>query len=160
MITFPNIFGLVMAYLLGSIPSAVWIGLYFHNVDVREYGSGNAGATNTFRVIGKKAGFIVLLMDVLKGWLSVNIAHLSSYEIGSTQFVNLQLVLGVGALIGHIFPVYAGFRGGKGIATLLGIMLAVHPFAALLSIAVFLIVFPLFWIRISRFNDCSNFIFL
>lgn len=140
MITWFNVIGLLIAYLVGSIPSAVWIGKYFYGIDVREYGSGNAGATNTFRVLGKKAGIPVLLIDVFKGWLAVNMAYLTDYRIGSVQFVNFQLVLGVAALLGHIFPVYAGFRGGKGIATLLGIILAVHPQAALLSIAVFIAV--------------------
>jgi acyl phosphate:glycerol-3-phosphate acyltransferase len=140
MITWFNVIGLLIAYLVGSIPSAVWIGKYFYGVDVREYGSGNAGATNTFRVLGKRAGIPVLLIDVFKGWLSVNMAYLTDYRIGSVEFVNFQLVLGVAALLGHIFPVYAGFRGGKGIATLLGIIIAVHPQAALLSIGVFIAV--------------------
>lgn len=140
MITWFNVVGLLIAYLVGSVPSAVWIGKYFYGIDVREYGSGNAGATNTFRVLGKKAGIPVLLIDVFKGWLAVNMAYLTDYRVGSVQFVNFQLVLGVAALLGHIFPVYVGFRGGKGIATLLGIILAVHPQAALLSIAVFIAV--------------------
>jgi glycerol-3-phosphate acyltransferase PlsY len=140
MTTFFHVIGLVIAYLVGSIPSSVWIGRYFYGIDVREYGSGNAGATNTFRVLGKKAGIPVLLIDVFKGWISVNMAYLTDYRPGSEPFVNFQLVLGIAALLGHIFPVYAGFRGGKGIATLLGIILAVHPMAALISIAVFLVV--------------------
>jgi len=135
---------LIAAYLLGSIPSSVWIGKYFYGIDVREYGSGNAGATNTFRVLGKKAGIPVLIIDVLKGWLSVNIAYLSNYKPGSESFVNFELVLGIAALIGHIFPIYVGFRGGKGIATLLGILLALHIQAALVSMSVFLIVLLLF----------------
>ncbi len=141
MISIPNIVGVLIAYLLGSVATAVWIGQYFYGVDVREYGSGNAGATNTFRVIGKKAGIAVLIIDALKGWLGVGIAWLGTYKPGTEQFVNFQLVLGIGALVGHIFPLYAGFRGGKGIATLLGIVLAVHPWAALWCIGVFLIVF-------------------
>src|SRR5687768_13215686 len=126
-----NIGGLLFAYLLGSIPSAVWIGKRFYGIDVREFGSGNAGATNTFRVLGKKAGIPVLLIDIFKGWLAVQLAYLSSYRIDSVEFVNLELVLGIAALIGHIFPVYVGFRGGKGIATLLGVVIGVHPYAAL-----------------------------
>lgn len=140
MSTLFHIIGLVIAYLLGSIPSAVWIGKFFYGTDVREYGSGNAGATNTFRVLGKRAGIPVLLIDIFKGWLSVNMAYLTDYRPGSEQFVNFQLVLGIAALLGHIFPIYVGFRGGKGIATLLGIILAVHPLAALISIAVFIVV--------------------
>ena len=135
---------LITAYLLGSIPSSVWIGKYFYGIDVREYGSGNAGATNTFRVLGKKAGIPVLIIDVLKGWLSVNIAYQSNYKVGSDQFVNFELVLGIAALIGHISPIYVGFRGGKGIATLLGILLALHLQAALVSMVIFLIVLLVF----------------
>lgn len=140
MLTTTNILLLLSAYLLGSIPSAVWIGKYFYSIDVREYGSGNAGATNVFRVLGKKAGIPVLLMDVLKGFLAVNLALLSHNTVGSYQFINLQLVLGIASLVGHIFPIFASFRGGKGIATLLGIILAVLPFAALISMGIFIIV--------------------
>lgn len=141
MINIDNILALLGAYLLGSIPTAVWVGKYFYQIDVREYGSGNAGATNVFRVLGKKAGIPVLLIDVLKGFLAIEIAYLSKYFVGSNQFINLQLVLGIASLVGHIFPVFASFRGGKGIATLLGIIIAVYPSAALISIIIFLIVF-------------------
>jgi glycerol-3-phosphate acyltransferase PlsY len=131
---------LLGAYLLGSIPTAVWIGKYFYRIDVREYGSGNAGATNTFRVLGKKAGIPVLLIDVLKGFVAVSLAYFSNYIPHSYQFINLQLVLGIASLIGHIFPIFASFRGGKGIATLLGIVLAVHLYAALITMGIFVIV--------------------
>jgi glycerol-3-phosphate acyltransferase PlsY len=132
---------LIIAYLIGSIPSAVWIGKLFYGVDVREYGSGNAGATNTFRVLGKRAGFPVMIIDILKGVAAVQLPYLSDLPPSSVQFVNLQLALGVASLFGHIFPLFAAFKGGKGIATLLGIILAVHPYAALVSIGVFGIVF-------------------
>ena len=96
---------IILAYLIGSIPTAVWIGKTFYNIDVREFGSGNAGATNTFRVLGKKAGIPVLIIDILKGAGAVSLAFLSSYTFESDQFVNLQLGLGIAALVGHIFPV-------------------------------------------------------
>lgn len=133
---------LITAYLLGSIPSAVWVGKTFHGIDVREHGSGNAGATNTFRVLGKKAGIPVLLLDVLKGAIAINLVWLqTSFSFDEiTPITNLKLAFGFCAVVGHIFPVFAGFRGGKGIATLLGIVLAVHPPAALCSLAIFLIV--------------------
>lgn len=133
---------LFVAYLLGSVPSAVWVGKTFHGIDVREHGSGNAGATNTFRVLGKKAGIPVLLLDVLKGVIAVNLVWFqNSYGIDDlTPFTNLKLAFGFCAVVGHIFPIFAGFRGGKGIATLLGIVLAVHPPAALCSLGLFLIV--------------------
>ncbi|MFT6441383.1 MAG: glycerol-3-phosphate acyltransferase PlsY [Salibacteraceae bacterium] len=139
-----EILGLLIAYLLGSIPTAVWVGRIFYGKDVREFGSGNAGATNTFRVLGKKAGIPVLLFDILKGSIAVYLAcYFVDYQEGTSDFVNYQLVLGIGVLIGHIFPVYVGFRGGKGIATLLGIMIAIHPQAAFSCIGIFLAVFLL-----------------
>jgi acyl phosphate:glycerol-3-phosphate acyltransferase len=129
-----------IAYLLGSIPTSVWIGKAFYNIDVREFGSGNAGATNTFRVLGKKAGVPVLIIDILKGTAAVALAYLSSYEIQSSEFINLQIGLGIAALIGHIFPVFAGFRGGKGVATILGVVICILPLACSISLSIFLIV--------------------
>jgi glycerol-3-phosphate acyltransferase PlsY len=142
MITPENILYLLIAYLMGSIPTSVWIGQYFYNIDVREFGSGNSGATNTFRVLGYKAGIPVLIIDVLKGWTSVKLADIiSGFPAGSEQLVNLELVFAVAALMGHVFPVYVGFRGGKGVATLLGIVLALNTTAALISLGVFIVVF-------------------
>lgn len=125
---------------MGSIPSAVWIGQLMYGVDVREYGSGNAGATNTFRVLGKKAGWPVLITDILKGLLAVKLVWLSGkYLPGTQQFINFELTLAIAALLGHIFPIFAGFRGGKGVATLLGILIAVHSGAALICAGIFII---------------------
>jgi acyl phosphate:glycerol-3-phosphate acyltransferase len=134
----------LFAYLLGSIPSAVWIGKHFYNIDVREHGSGNAGATNTLRVLGKKAGIPVLIIDALKGYVAVMLASYSTYMPATTSYINFQLVLGTSALLGHIFPVFASFRGGKGIATLLGVTIAISPIASAISIVVFLLVFVSF----------------
>lgn len=133
---------LITAYLLGSLPAAVWVGKRFYGIDVREHGSGNAGATNTFRVLGKKAGIPVLLLDVLKGFLAVSLVWLQDdySSLAHTPFTNLKLSFGFGAVLGHIFPIFAGFRGGKGIATLLGIVLAVHPPAALCSLGLFVLI--------------------
>ena len=131
---------IILAYLIGSIPTAVWIGKFFYNIDVREFGSGNAGATNTFRVLGKKAGIPVLIIDILKGSLAVSAAFLSTYDFVSDEFINLQLVLGIAALVGHIFPIFAGFRGGKGVATILGIVICILPLSCCLSLLVFIIV--------------------
>ncbi|MGN0001873.1 MAG: glycerol-3-phosphate 1-O-acyltransferase PlsY [Sphingobacterium composti] len=138
------LFGVVvLAYLFGSIPTAVWFGQAFYGVDVREYGSGNAGATNTFRVLGKKAGIIVMLVDIFKGWTATNLPYLLDSEIVGTSdsihFVNFQLALGVIAVLGHLFPVFAGFRGGKGVATLFGMVIAIQPLAALCCVTVFLL---------------------
>jgi len=131
---------IILAYLIGSIPTAVWIGKAFYNIDVREFGSGNAGATNTFRVLGQNAGIPVLIIDILKGALAVSLAFLSAYIFESDEFVNLQLALGIAALVGHIFPVFAGFRGGKGVATILGIVMCILPLSCCVSLLVFLIV--------------------
>lgn len=140
MISFSNLSLLIIAYMLGSVPSAVWIGRLFYGIDVREYGSGNAGATNTFRVLGKKAGLPVLFLDIFKGFFAVKLAWLTGiYLPGTQQFINLELSLGLAALIGHIFPLFAGFRGGKGVATLLGILCAVHFDAALICMAAFIV---------------------
>lgn len=132
----------VLAYLLGSIPSAVWIGKRFHNIDVREHGSGNAGTTNTIRVLGWVTGIPVLLIDLAKGWLAAMLPvffHLA--DPGSALMTNLQLITGIVAIIGHVLPVFAGFRGGKGVATVFGVFLALQPLLTLCVIAVFLVVF-------------------
>ena len=129
---------IVFAYLIGSIPSALWYGKRFYKIDVREFGSGNAGATNTFRVLGKKAGTVVLVCDILKGSLAVLLAYLSDFGMSSNQFVNLQLALGVSAVVGHVFPIFAGFRGGKGVATILGVVVCLTPIASSLGLIVFL----------------------
>lgn len=134
----PSIFLIVCAYLLGSIPTSVWIGKWFYNLDIREHGSGNAGTTNTFRVLGTTPGIVVFIVDILKGWLAVKtivLAH--QFAPDTAKYVNFQLLLGGLAVLGHIFPIYAGFKGGKGVATLLGVVLAIHPFAALIAAGVF-----------------------
>ena len=147
MINAEHILFLLLAYLTGSFPSAVWVGKTFYNKDVREYGSGNAGATNTFRVLGKRAGIPVLLMDVFKGWISVNYIIFVSNgcnpftEVVSASQFEVQLAFGIAAVLGHLFPIYTGFRGGKGVATLLGLLIGLNPLAALASMFVFIIVF-------------------
>ena len=144
MITIYSITALIVAYLFGSIPTAVWIGQAFFNIDVREYGSGNAGATNTFRVLGKKAGIPVMLIDILKGWTATNLAYFigvsTTGNYHSIAFINYELALGIAAVMGHLFPVFAGFRGGKGIATLFGMVLAVNLDAALFCVSVFIVI--------------------
>jgi acyl phosphate:glycerol-3-phosphate acyltransferase len=131
----------VLAYLLGSIPSAVWIGKRFHNIDVREHGSGNAGTTNTIRVLGWATGIPVLLIDIAKGWLAAMMPvffHLT--DSGTALMTNLQMMTGIIAIIGHIFPVFAGFRGGKGVATVFGVFLALQTLLTLCCMGVFLTV--------------------
>ena len=131
---------LLAAYLLGSIPNAVWIGRLFFNTDVRNHGSKNAGSTNTLRVLGYKAGIPVLLLDILKGFLAVKMIYLTFYYIPATgEYINFQLLLGLAVIIGHIFPVFANFRGGKGVATLIGVIMAIDPISMLICIGVFMI---------------------
>ena len=142
MLTTETLLFILLAYLTGAFPSAVWIGKTFYKIDVREFGSGNAGATNTFRVLGKKAGFPVLIMDIFKGWICVNyILFLTNIPQSAEAVFETQLAFGIAAVIGHLFPIYTGFRGGKGIATLLGLLIGLHAVAALYSILVFVIVF-------------------
>jgi glycerol-3-phosphate acyltransferase PlsY len=131
---------LIGAYLLGSIPSAVWIGKAFYGIDVRRHGSKNAGASNTFRVLGIKAGIPVLLIDALKGTAACSLAYLLDGIIPEThEFINCQFILGVAAVMGHVFPIFAGFKGGKGVATITGIVLAIAPIPTLFAMAIFVI---------------------
>lgn len=162
MISIYSISALIAAYLLGSIPTAVWLGQAFYGVDVREYGSGNAGATNTFRVLGKKPGIVVMTIDILKGFTATKLAYLIGLSVTgpkySAQFVNYELALGVIAVMGHLFPIFAGFRGGKGVATLFGMVLAVNPWAALLCVSVFITVL-LISKYVSLSSICAGFAF-
>jgi glycerol-3-phosphate acyltransferase PlsY len=130
------IFNTIFAYLAGSVPTAVWYGKIFHGIDVRQHGSGNAGATNSLRTLGKKAGIIVLIVDFLKGFLAVKAASLLSTETHSI----LPLIMGLAVIIGHIFPIFAQFRGGKGVATAMGVLVATFPWAALGCVLTFMIV--------------------
>lgn len=132
--------GITGAYLLGSIPSSVWIGKTFYGVDVRKHGSGNAGATNTLRILGKKAGISVLLIDFLKGFSAGCIMFAQSQIDSSTPlFRNIQMLFGIFVILGHIYPVFAGFKGGKGIATLLGVTVSISWKVSLLCILVFIV---------------------
>lgn len=127
------IFLFVAAYLLGSIPSGVWIGKLFFQKDIRQFGSGNSGTTNTFRVLGKKAGIIVLAMDILKGTLATSLPM-----IFHVTTIN-PLWFGVGAILGHTFPLFAGFKGGKAVATSAGMLLAYQPLFFLYSAGIFVL---------------------
>jgi glycerol-3-phosphate acyltransferase PlsY len=131
----------ILAYLLGSIATSVWIGKIFHGTDVREHGSGNAGATNVIRVLGWKTGIPVLLIDVAKGWFAAYLPvlfHLA--EPNSGIETSLQILTGLTAIIGHVFPILAGFRGGKGVASTVGVLTALHPLLTLLCLVIFLVI--------------------
>ena len=135
------IFWGIITYVIGSIPSSVWIGKSYFGKDVRDYGSGNAGATNTFRVLGTQAGIVVLLLDILKGVTAASlILYIPSVSHGTDQYVNLQLLFGVLAVVGHIFPVFENFNGGKGIATLFGMLIGIHYLLAVACVALFVVV--------------------
>ena len=144
----------VLAYLIGSIPSAVWVGRIFYGVDVRDHGSGNAGATNVIRVLGYKAGIPVLLFDVFKGWLAVQIASWIGVPGFSTDQVEyVRIMLAFAAVLGHVFPVFAGFKGGKGVGTIAGAGIALYPLAVLIVLGVFIIV-----LTVSRYVSLSSII--
>ncbi|MBL7838245.1 MAG: glycerol-3-phosphate 1-O-acyltransferase PlsY, partial [Bacteroidetes bacterium] len=135
------ILGIIISYLIGSMPTALWVGKAFYGVDIREHGSGNSGATNTFRVLGKKAGIAVLLIDIIKGLTAASLVrYLNFVELGTVRFVNLQLLFGLSSVLGHIFPIYCGFKGGKGIATLLGMVIGIHYLSALACIGLFVVI--------------------
>jgi len=136
------IVSVLLAYLLGSIPTSVWVGKAFHGVDVREHGSGNAGATNAIRVLGWKTGVPVLVIDIIKGLLAAMLPlffHLASK--GTAAMTNVQIITGLTAIIGHMFPVFAGFRGGKGVATAAGVLIALHPALSMVCLGIFALVF-------------------
>ena len=142
------VLALLLAYLLGSIPTALWVGRRFFNLpDIREHGSGNAGATNTFRVLGPKAGTFVLLVDALKGFAASYFLPnllLAYHLIQPESLLYFRLGCGVLAIVGHIYPVFAQFRGGKGVATVLGMMLGVAPAAVGVCLLVFIVMLAAF----------------
>ncbi|RZK22142.1 MAG: glycerol-3-phosphate 1-O-acyltransferase [Hymenobacter sp.] len=146
---------LLAAYVLGSIPTALWVGRWFFQLaDIREHGSGNAGATNTFRVLGKKAGTFVLLFDAFKGFAAAHFLPnwlLSQQVIAPEHLFYFRLACGVLAVVGHIYPVLAQFRGGKGVATILGMMLAIAPATVGVALLVFLAV-----LGTTRFVSASS----
>jgi glycerol-3-phosphate acyltransferase PlsY len=143
---------IILAYLIGSIPTSVWISRSLFKIDIRDYGSGNAGATNTFRVLGSKWGTAVMLIDLVKGLIAVKLAFiLPFYAENDFARTNFQIGLGLAAVLGHIFPIWAEFRGGKGVATLLGLVMGISPLSALSCLAVFLLV-----LYLTRFVSLSS----
>jgi len=134
-------FLIIIAYLIGSIPTALLISNKFFGIDIREYGSGNMGATNAFRILGPKYGTIIMILDILKGMLAVSLFYFLPYYLSNElERTNFMMALGLSAVMGHIFPIFANFKGGKGVATLLGMLIAVQPIVAVCCVVVFLIV--------------------
>ena len=142
----------ILAYLIGSIPTSVWVSKSIFKFDIRDYGSGNAGATNSFRVLGPKWGSFVMLIDVLKGVVATSLYILIPYYLNNELArTNFMIILGLAAVVGHIFPLWAQFRGGKGVATILGMALAIQPAVALLCLVVFA-----FTLLTTRFVSLSS----
>jgi glycerol-3-phosphate acyltransferase PlsY len=142
----------ILAYLIGSIPTSVWVSKSIFKFDIRDYGSGNAGATNSFRVLGPKWGSFVMIVDVLKGVFATSLYILIPYYLNNELArTNFMIILGLTAVVGHIFPIWAGFRGGKGVATILGMALAIQPTVALLCLVVFA-----FTLLTTRFVSLSS----
>jgi glycerol-3-phosphate acyltransferase PlsY len=132
---------IIISYLIGSIPTALLVSKRFFGIDIRDYGSGNMGATNTFRVLGSRYGTIVMIIDILKGMAAVMMYNFLPFYLNhELERTNLMLALGTAAVLGHVFPIFAGFRGGKGVATLLGMVLAIQPVIALSCIGIFVLV--------------------
>ncbi|MBK7560487.1 MAG: glycerol-3-phosphate 1-O-acyltransferase PlsY [Chitinophagaceae bacterium] len=143
---------ILLAYLIGSIPTSVWVSQRFFGIDIRDYGSGNAGATNTYRVLGPKWGTIVMVTDMIKGIVAVKLALLlPAYADSEINLQNLQTGLGLAAVVGHIFPIWADFRGGKGVATLFGLVLGISPWTALSCVGIFIAV-----LYLTRFVSLSS----
>lgn len=142
-----------LAYLLGSVPNAIWVGRKYYGIDVREHGSGNAGATNVFRVLGKVPGSIVLLLDILKGYMAVRLVDVMESNwpwlkdldsrtwsgFHEADHMMFSVIFGVMAVLGHLLPLFAKFQGGKGVATLFGMIIALNPAVAGLGLLIFVV---------------------
>lgn len=149
-----ELFLIICAYMIGSIPTALIISRKFFGIDIREFGSGNMGATNTFRVLGPKYGTIVMVCDILKGMAAVGLYNFLPYYLhqgSGIERTNLMIGLGLSAVLGHVFPLWADFKGGKGVATLFGMILAIQPVIAGSCVAVFLLV-----LYFTRFVSLSS----
>ncbi len=142
---------ILLAYLIGSVPTSVCVSRHFFNIDIRNFGSGNAGATNTYRVLGAKWGTFVMIADMLKAIIAVKIAFFlpDAYEY-ELYLINMQIGLGLAAVLGHIYPIWANFRGGKGVATLFGMVLGIQPNVAICCFGIFLLVlYVTRWVSLS-----------
>ncbi len=143
---------IIVAYLIGSIPTSIWVSKHFFDIDIRDYGSGNAGATNTYRVLGSKWGTFVMVVDVVKGVIAASLFLLIPYYMhDELERTNFMVGLGLACVLGHIFPIFADFKGGKGVATLFGMVIAIQPIVALCCVGVFLIV-----LFLTRFVSLSS----
>ena len=130
---------LILSYLIGAIPNGYVIGKVFFKKDIREFGSGNTGATNSFRVLGKPAGFIVTFLDIFKGFITVFFPLWFSVHAQGpiSTFFTHGLIVGIFAIIGHVYPIYLKFKGGKAVATSAGVVLGVNPILLLILAVIF-----------------------
>lgn len=143
-----NIVMILLAYLLGSIPSGLIVGKVGYGIDIREHGSGNLGGTNTFRTLGKKAGLIVTTADILKGTLATLLPMLL---LGDSYPDFLPLLVGIVAVVGHMYPIFAGFKGGKAVATSGGILLGYNPILFLTTLLCFFL-----FLKITKMVSLSS----
>ena len=141
---------MIAAYLLGSIPSAVWIGKKYYGIDIREHGSKNAGTTNMLRVLGKRAAIPVFIIDYFKGFVAVILTSLMRYDdaVNDAWLINLRIIATIFVVLGHIFPIFAGFKGGKGVATLLGAGTGIYAPILMLCFGIWCFVFAI-WHYVS-----------
>lgn len=151
---------ILLSYLVGSIPTSIIVSKLTRGIDIRDYGSGNAGGTNVMRVLGWKQGVLVIVLDALKGVLAVIV--IARLHYGSMPFANetpfddftlIQIIAGIAAVIGHVWTVFAGFRGGKGIATSLGMLLMITTVDMLVAVGVFIVV-----VSVSRYVSLGSII--
>ena len=131
---------MLICYLIGSVPTAIWTAKLLRGIDIRDHGSGNAGATNSFRVLGWKAGVFVLVVDMAKGWIACLLVAPVFGLASSTSMVYWMILAGLSAIVGHVWTIFAGFRGGKGVGTAAGMFLAIFPVEAAICFAVFMAV--------------------
>ena len=149
----------ILSYLLGSFSSAYWLGKWIRNIDIRQFGSKNAGATNAYRILGFKISISVFVLDAMKSFIAVQLVHfIPNTTIDSEFYFQMKILFGICAVIGHIFPLYSGFKGGKGIASMFGIFFGLNPFIGLIVFAFFIIL--IFLTRIvSLASICSSIAF-
>jgi len=131
---------IVLSYLIGSFPTAILVSKHLKGIDIREHGSGNAGGTNVLRTLGWKAGISVMLFDVAKGWVAAYYIAELGYENGLILPIFVQIIAGISAILGHVYTIFAKFKGGKGVGTAAGMLIAIYPLALLFCFSVFLLV--------------------
>jgi len=150
----------ILSYLLGSFSTAFWFGKWFRNIDIRQFGSKNAGATNVWRVLGFKIGILVFVIDIVKTFIAVQFVHfVPNITINSEFYLQIKILFGICSMIGHIFPLYSGFRGGKGVASMFGIFFGLNPLIATIVLGFFIVIVALSRV-VSLPSICAAFLYL